>query len=222
MMGCSRACCLAVGFGLGFGASLAIAEKIPSPEALEQSGARPVTLTVIEPHLSEPGIRSRSSIWRFRRRPFFRLLSGPTGRQRQRRSSSARSTATRFRGRRLEGGRRLLRMNDDADRARQGREERYMMLYPCRCRAFFAVIGGSGAAELFQATWAPDQCFGLSSSSKKLAIACLTPSLWGRVFALPRLASVARHVPDRTEVRHSAAEIQPTTRPRRRASEPTF
>jgi mono/diheme cytochrome c family protein len=55
MMGRSRACCLAVGFGLGFGASIAIAEKIPSPEALEQSGARPVTLTVIEPHLSEPG-----------------------------------------------------------------------------------------------------------------------------------------------------------------------
>jgi hypothetical protein len=55
MMGRSRACCLAVGFGLGFGASIAIAEKIPCPEALEQSGARPVTLTVIEPHLSEPG-----------------------------------------------------------------------------------------------------------------------------------------------------------------------
>ena len=54
-MGRSRACCLAVGFGLGFGASIAIAEKIPSPEALEQSGVRPVTLTVIEPHLSEPG-----------------------------------------------------------------------------------------------------------------------------------------------------------------------
>jgi hypothetical protein len=35
-MGRSRACCLAVGFGLGFGASLAIAEKIPSPEVLEE------------------------------------------------------------------------------------------------------------------------------------------------------------------------------------------
>jgi hypothetical protein len=56
-MGRSRACCLAVGFGLGFRASIAIAEKIPSPEALEQSGVRPVTLTVIEPHLSEPGHR---------------------------------------------------------------------------------------------------------------------------------------------------------------------
>ena len=54
-MGRSRACCFAVGFGPGFGASIAIAEKIPSPEALGQSGVRPVTMTVIEPHLSEPG-----------------------------------------------------------------------------------------------------------------------------------------------------------------------
>jgi hypothetical protein len=55
MMGRSGAYCLAVGFGLGFGGSLAIAEKIPSPEVLEESGARRVTLTVIEPHLSTPG-----------------------------------------------------------------------------------------------------------------------------------------------------------------------
>jgi hypothetical protein len=55
MMGRSRAFCLAVGFGLGFGAPIAIAQKIPFPEALEQSGVRPVALTVIEPHLSEPG-----------------------------------------------------------------------------------------------------------------------------------------------------------------------
>ena len=40
--------------GLGFGASIAIAEQVSSPEVLEQSGARPVTLTVIEPHLGTP------------------------------------------------------------------------------------------------------------------------------------------------------------------------
>ena len=34
--------------------SIALAEKIPSPEALEQLGARPVTLSVIEPHQSTP------------------------------------------------------------------------------------------------------------------------------------------------------------------------
>ena len=47
--------CLAAGF-FGFGLSAALAEKIPAPEALEtRSGARPVTLKVIEPHLSTPG-----------------------------------------------------------------------------------------------------------------------------------------------------------------------
>jgi hypothetical protein len=54
-MGRSRAYCLAIAFGLGSGASIAIAEKVPSPEVLEQSGVRPVTLTVIEPHRSTPG-----------------------------------------------------------------------------------------------------------------------------------------------------------------------
>jgi hypothetical protein len=40
------------GLTFAFGASAALAAKIPAPEALErQSGARPVTLTVIEPHL---------------------------------------------------------------------------------------------------------------------------------------------------------------------------
>ena len=55
MVGRSRAYCLTIGLGLGFGASSAVAEKIPTPEVLEQSGARPVKLTVIEPHLSAPG-----------------------------------------------------------------------------------------------------------------------------------------------------------------------
>lgn len=50
-----QAYCLAIGFGLWFGASIAIAARLPPPEVLEQSGARPVTLRVIEPHLSEPG-----------------------------------------------------------------------------------------------------------------------------------------------------------------------
>jgi mono/diheme cytochrome c family protein len=49
-----QACCLAVQVVVWAGGSIALAEKIPSPEALEQLGARPVTLTVIEPHLSTP------------------------------------------------------------------------------------------------------------------------------------------------------------------------
>jgi hypothetical protein len=76
MMGRSRACCLAVGFGLGFRASIAIAEKIPSPEALEQSGVRPVTLTVIEPHLSEPGHRVAMAYMAF---PASAVLSAALG-----------------------------------------------------------------------------------------------------------------------------------------------
>jgi mono/diheme cytochrome c family protein len=40
---------------LGSGASLADAAAIPAPEALEQDGARPVALTVIEPHERAPG-----------------------------------------------------------------------------------------------------------------------------------------------------------------------
>jgi len=45
---------LAAGLMVAFGLP-ALAEKIPAPEALEaQSGARPVTLKVIEPHLSTP------------------------------------------------------------------------------------------------------------------------------------------------------------------------
>ena len=47
-----KACCLAVELVVWPGWSIALAEKIPSPEALEQLGARPVTLSVIEPHLS--------------------------------------------------------------------------------------------------------------------------------------------------------------------------
>jgi hypothetical protein len=49
-----KACCLAVQLVVWPGWSIAKAEKIPSPEALEQLGARPVTLSVIEPHLSTP------------------------------------------------------------------------------------------------------------------------------------------------------------------------
>ena len=49
-----RACCLAVELVVWLGGSVALAEKIPSPEALEQLGARPVTLSVIEPHESTP------------------------------------------------------------------------------------------------------------------------------------------------------------------------
>jgi hypothetical protein len=46
---------LSVGLMVAFGLPAALAEKIPDPEALEaQSGARPVTLKVIEPHLSTP------------------------------------------------------------------------------------------------------------------------------------------------------------------------
>jgi mono/diheme cytochrome c family protein len=50
----SKACCLAVELVVWPGWSIANAEKIPSPEALEQLSARPVTLSVIEPHLSTP------------------------------------------------------------------------------------------------------------------------------------------------------------------------
>jgi hypothetical protein len=49
-----QAYCLAVELVVWLGGSIALAEKIPSPEALEQFGARPVTLSVIEPHLSTP------------------------------------------------------------------------------------------------------------------------------------------------------------------------
>ena len=49
-----RACCLAIELVVWSGWSIALAEKIPSPEALEQLGARPVTLSVIEPHESTP------------------------------------------------------------------------------------------------------------------------------------------------------------------------
>ena len=46
---------LSIGLMVAFALSAALAEKIPAPEALEaRSGARPVTLTVIEPHLSTP------------------------------------------------------------------------------------------------------------------------------------------------------------------------
>jgi hypothetical protein len=55
-----KACCLAIELVVWSGWSIALAEKIPSPEALEQLGARPVTLSVIEcewrsnsPHLLE-------------------------------------------------------------------------------------------------------------------------------------------------------------------------
>jgi len=47
--------CLTTGLMFAFGASAALAAIIPTPEALErQSGTRPVTLTVVEPHLSTP------------------------------------------------------------------------------------------------------------------------------------------------------------------------
>ena len=49
-----QACCLAVELVVWSRWSIALAEKIPSPEALEQLGARPVTLSVIEPHQSTP------------------------------------------------------------------------------------------------------------------------------------------------------------------------
>ena len=44
--------CLALGLSHACGGSIALAENIPSPEALEQLGARPVTISVIEPHMS--------------------------------------------------------------------------------------------------------------------------------------------------------------------------
>jgi mono/diheme cytochrome c family protein len=49
-----QACCLVVELVVWPGWSIALAEKIPSPEALEQRGARPLILSVIEPHLSTP------------------------------------------------------------------------------------------------------------------------------------------------------------------------
>ena len=49
-----QACWLTVVLIVWPGWSIALAEKIPSPEALAQLGARPVTLSVIEPHLSTP------------------------------------------------------------------------------------------------------------------------------------------------------------------------
>jgi mono/diheme cytochrome c family protein len=49
-----QAFCLAVQLVVWPGWSIAKAEKIPSPEALEQLGVRPVKLSVIEPHLSTP------------------------------------------------------------------------------------------------------------------------------------------------------------------------
>jgi hypothetical protein len=49
-----RACCLAVELGVWPGWSIALAEKITSPNALEQLSARLVTLSVIKPHLSTP------------------------------------------------------------------------------------------------------------------------------------------------------------------------
>ena len=49
-----RAYCLAVELVVWPGWSIAVAEEIPSPKALEQVGAQPVTLSVIEPHESTP------------------------------------------------------------------------------------------------------------------------------------------------------------------------
>jgi hypothetical protein len=49
-----QACCLTVELVVWPGWSIALAEQIPSPEALEQEGARPVRLSVIEPDLSTP------------------------------------------------------------------------------------------------------------------------------------------------------------------------
>ena len=49
-----KAYCLAVELVVWSGWCVALAEKIPSPEALEHLGARPVTLSVIEPHQSTP------------------------------------------------------------------------------------------------------------------------------------------------------------------------
>jgi hypothetical protein len=49
-----QACRLAVQLVVWPGWSIALAEKIPSPDALEQLSALPVTLSVIEPHLSTP------------------------------------------------------------------------------------------------------------------------------------------------------------------------
>jgi hypothetical protein len=50
-----QACYLAVELIVWPSWSIALSEKIPSPEALEQLGAWPVRLSVIEPHLSTPG-----------------------------------------------------------------------------------------------------------------------------------------------------------------------
>jgi hypothetical protein len=49
-----QAVCLAAGLVVGLSLSTARAAGVPAPEILEQSGVRPVTLTVIEPHLSTP------------------------------------------------------------------------------------------------------------------------------------------------------------------------
>ncbi len=49
-----QAFCLVAGLMFGFGPSAARAASVPAPEILEQSGVRPVTLTVIEPHISTP------------------------------------------------------------------------------------------------------------------------------------------------------------------------
>jgi hypothetical protein len=49
-----QAACLAAGLGPGLGLSTAWAAGVPAPAALERSGARALTLTVIEPHLGTP------------------------------------------------------------------------------------------------------------------------------------------------------------------------
>jgi len=63
-----QACCLAVELVVWPGWSIVNAEKIPSPAALEQLGARPVTLSVIEPHLSRPEHPVAIDYLRFRHR----------------------------------------------------------------------------------------------------------------------------------------------------------
>ncbi len=40
---------------IGFAAAAASAAPLPPPDAIEKGGAQPVTLTVVEPHESEPG-----------------------------------------------------------------------------------------------------------------------------------------------------------------------
>ena len=49
-----QALSLAVALVLGLGLSTAFAAGVPAPEAIERSGAKALTLTVVEPHLSTP------------------------------------------------------------------------------------------------------------------------------------------------------------------------